>query len=1649
MLATTAFYAPLRGLQDMTTRVIELDTAITELRRVADWDDWQFNDVLEKSIENIDTLGGKLNEYMEIVSEFSRMGVGNGSPDDTLAMSNTAQTLVNISDLNAEQSVNALVSAMTSFNITAEESIQIADKLNEVDNEFSITSLDLALSIGKASSTAKTFGVTLDELIGYTTAIGSATRESGNIVGNSLKTLFSRITTNESAISALNEIGISMQKSTGETKNASELITELAGRWDGLSEAEQRNSAVKIAGIYQLSRFNALMLNFGVAQKSAEVSSLSAGSALAEQEKYAESLQARINRLDTAWSEFSLSMGEIIITDSLVSAVDVLGKLLKTMAGVIQTVGALSIVGGTLGGVLFALSARTRAFSQAMILGSASLTTTQMGLLGIGVGASRATIALTALRTAAMGLVSMIPAIAIFAGLGFALEKIIQSYSASVQAQEEFNQHQQKGITALSNNRQAVEGLINQYDALSKAKDNDNWNSDKEEEYLKVQQELADMYPALIDHIDTTGQAHLKNRDAINEEIKATEKLIEAQNKVTVENASAEFKRLNDELNGAWYDSFGNFLTGSLGERINQQRNIIDSMYDANADSGAIAKAEFELLQLEQLAKMTSEEIKGHIFTVANAMSDIEISGGLSSTLQDFVKGLDVSNLNNDELEAFSKNLGSIQENLQKSINSGNTSLFDTTIADLNELASSTGNFDIKLNGLTITYDELKKAIEDKSEIVHVDTEATEENTASIQDYISSLQELSSVEEKLVGISNKQVSEVRDLIYLYETLSAQTDLTAQQTGVLEDAQEKLALLYPHLIEGGRLRTDKIYDENEAQGVLLEAYKNSAAGKYTSEQNMTLIQADATSKRIENIKKEIQALQALTDSYNTIVNRMNTTTAAGVKVPDEMKQFMDWAKGKNAVDSSELGGKLKELSDLQNSLSTDIGSLRGYNTDVGGRSKSGSGSSSPKGKSASDIAKEQSEATKKHLDSTIGYYEKLRSTIDSSISYEQSRQNELTQGTTAYAKSLQLVSTYLQNKQKVNQQELDHMKRAIDGGKYQGEHLQMLKDRYRNLTVEMQQLKVELQDNEYEIIINIQTKFNNEIDDIQYAIDKLNAIKSQFEQNSPEWMAFTQDELKAQKELTSTYKEEYDAIQKEIRVRTLNGKSIEDLKEKLEDLHVTYLNSLSTEKSLEKSMQDSVYNMLVDSYKSYIQERQQEHQKSLDNELKAEQERHDRIVKNYEKEQETFRKNVQERLDLLDKEEATRSYDMEMDELESERKKINEQINLLSLSADSGDNEAKSKRKKLQEELDKIDKDIAERQHDRGIELQRESLQNLLDSKDEEINGYIEAENIRYENVTTNIDKQKEYWNQYYEDLATDERKFAKLREDIMKGNFDNINKEFGTFIEEMKNTMPSLENTMDGTMKAVGTSVRQNVIANLQEAVNLMSSLQSGSFSVGSGNTSTLSNADMKVLTGKYLTHELAKSDNTSRSDLLYDRGVDLAKQGRSEGSKIDGNILLNDAISKLSKPDLEKLGRYIESQSTKLVHSNDLQELMRQYAQKLLLSGASLDVGGMTPNWSGSGVDRKGGRFAVLHPNEIIHNPIDTENLLKSTSIAERILNIIKPITNKGLSLAGVGGGDIFNVQFGDVHNATQQQAEKFASSFITSVKRGKGGIK
>lgn len=131
---STAIFLPIQGLQNAVQTIIEVNTQMTQLQRVMS-DNTDFESMMTSSIELANEYGRSIKDVNENLIGFARMGF---NEVDTTALAETTTLLQNISDLKPEESVNTLTAAMTVFNIEADKSIQIADKLNEVNISASL-----------------------------------------------------------------------------------------------------------------------------------------------------------------------------------------------------------------------------------------------------------------------------------------------------------------------------------------------------------------------------------------------------------------------------------------------------------------------------------------------------------------------------------------------------------------------------------------------------------------------------------------------------------------------------------------------------------------------------------------------------------------------------------------------------------------------------------------------------------------------------------------------------------------------------------------------------------------------------------------------------------------------------------------------------------------------------------------------------------------------------------------------------------------------------------------------------------------------------------------------------------------------------------------------------------------------------------------------------------------------------------------------------------------------------------------------------------------------------------------------------------------------------------------------------------------------
>ncbi|MFD0587832.1 phage tail tape measure protein [Paenibacillus sp. GCM10027627] len=242
--AMTSLYAPLHGLQAAIDTILTVNKQLVELKRVMD-EGTNFDNLLQGSIDLANELGRSITEVNESLTGFARQGF---NEQQILDLTKTATLAQNISDLKAGEAMDAITAAMVVFNIEADKSLGIVDAINNVDNNFAVTSQNLAVSLQKSASAAKTFGVSMEELIGDATTIMQIQRESGSVAGNSLKTIYSRLTTMQPAIDALSNIGINIHHSNGELKTATQILDEVAIAFKDVNEETKQNTAVALAG---------------------------------------------------------------------------------------------------------------------------------------------------------------------------------------------------------------------------------------------------------------------------------------------------------------------------------------------------------------------------------------------------------------------------------------------------------------------------------------------------------------------------------------------------------------------------------------------------------------------------------------------------------------------------------------------------------------------------------------------------------------------------------------------------------------------------------------------------------------------------------------------------------------------------------------------------------------------------------------------------------------------------------------------------------------------------------------------------------------------------------------------------------------------------------------------------------------------------------------------------------------------------------------------------------------------------------------------------------------------------------------------------------------------------------------------------------
>jgi len=687
------------SLKKMVTAVIDIDTAMTELKKVTDETSAVYAKYLDDASVRAKKLGATIADTVTASADFARLGY---TLDEAAQLADAALVYKNVGDgiEDVSQASESIISTMKAFGIEAENAMTIVDKFNEVGNNFAISSEGVGEALRRSASALAAGNNALDESIALITAANSVVQDA-DVVGTTMKTvsMYLRAAKTEAeeagestegmanSVSELREellaltngkVDIQIDENT--FKSTYQIMKELADVWGELTDITQANILEQIGGKRNANVVSSMLENFNVAEDVVKTAANSAGSALKENEKYLDSINGKIAEFKATFEELSMNFidsdfvkqviefgtGLLNVLNALAKVIDKVGGLntvLYVTVGILATIKADAIktflvttLPGAIAKVTSAISTFVAGFKQLPTVIKAMNSQTALAVPGtsklsvvlktLGISASTAQIAVGALMAV--------------------LTAAIIIYQAHKRAQEELRQEAITAANAAAEESNELAELTNKYIDLTSAMQDGN---DVSEDLLSVKDQL-------IKKLDLESD---KVKELVGDYADLNDK-IKAATVVELQNAERDIR---GGLN-AYETELVNAAKPSLGTSMNSMSKSWNKKSATKYDS-------YKALQALEAAGY----ISSGSYSYYTDDADKKYSLGFAMYLPE--EGFDLSTV--DGIIAAHERLGEMLDIVQDKAGSTNE-VYTTLYEQYNKVSEAIGNYENSIGDL-------------------------------------------------------------------------------------------------------------------------------------------------------------------------------------------------------------------------------------------------------------------------------------------------------------------------------------------------------------------------------------------------------------------------------------------------------------------------------------------------------------------------------------------------------------------------------------------------------------------------------------------------------------------------------------------------------------------------------------------------------------------------------------------------------------------------------------------------------------------------------------------------------------------------------------------------------------------------------------
>lgn len=384
-LSSTAIHRFIGTIQTAYNYAQDLNKSLNNIRIVTGYGSDRMAEFAKNANKAAKQLSATTLDYTNASLIYYQQGLDDKAVQER---SDVTVKMANVTGTAAQAVSDQLTAVWENFMKDGEHTAEwYADVMTALGAATASSTDEIAEGLEKFAAVADTVGLSYEYATAALTTITAKTRQSADVVGTALKTLFARIeglnlgetlddgTTLNKYSSALNAVGVNIKNEAGQLKDMDEILDEIGAKWNTIGKDQQIALAQTVAGVRQYNQFIALMDNWDFMQENLQTIAKASGTLDEQAQIYAESWEAAKKRVQAAAEGI---YQDLLKDDFFIWLTDGFGSVLEFIDKIIDSLGGLS---GVLPGIALLVN---KIFGDKIIAGAQTLAHNLMNLTAAG-----------------------------------------------------------------------------------------------------------------------------------------------------------------------------------------------------------------------------------------------------------------------------------------------------------------------------------------------------------------------------------------------------------------------------------------------------------------------------------------------------------------------------------------------------------------------------------------------------------------------------------------------------------------------------------------------------------------------------------------------------------------------------------------------------------------------------------------------------------------------------------------------------------------------------------------------------------------------------------------------------------------------------------------------------------------------------------------------------------------------------------------------------------------------------------------------------------------------------------------------------------------------------------------------------------------